>query len=139
MGFSSETRPGCYSTRAFPHPEGPVSLSFASTCNGINIPFADNCKGLLVTDSKALMQMPAQAFPMAERDDDSGRYTETYPPEEFVDALDALGGAAGTQDIADEVGCKYRTANAKLHELEDAGRISSKKVGNAYLWELREG
>ncbi|MFC6764183.1 ArsR family transcriptional regulator [Natrinema soli] len=73
---------------------------------------------------------------MAERNDDSGRYTKTYPLEDFLTALEELGGAAGTQDVADEVGCKYRTANAKLHELEDEGEITSRKVGNAYLWEL---
>jgi hypothetical protein len=71
---------------------------------------------------------------MADRDDESGRYTETYPLSDFLNALDDLGGAAGTQEVADAVGCKYRTANAKLHELEDAGEIASKKVGNAYLW-----
>ncbi|SFK67523.1 hypothetical protein SAMN04487950_0525 [Halogranum rubrum] len=71
---------------------------------------------------------------MAHRDDNSGRYTETYPLEVFIEALASLGGSAGTQDVADEVGCKYRTANAKLHELDDEGRVSSRKVGNAYLW-----
>ena len=76
------------------------------------------------------------AHVMADRDDNSGKYTETYPLEEFTDALNALGGSAGTQEVADEVGCKYRTANAKLHELEDRGEIASQKVGNAYLWML---
>lgn len=83
--------------------------------------------------------MPAQVQPMAERDGDSGRYTETYPLDDFREALHSLGGAAGTQEVADEVGCKYRTANAKLHELEDSGGVSSRKVGNAYLWQLVEG
>jgi CRP-like cAMP-binding protein len=40
------------------------------------------------------------------------------------------------EEVADEVGCKYRTANAKLHELEERGEITSQKVGNAYLWML---
>ena len=75
---------------------------------------------------------------MADRDDDSGKYTETYPLDDFIEALDVLGGSAGTQEVADEVGCKYRTANAKLHELEDRGEIVSQKVGNAYLWMLKE-
>jgi len=84
------------------------------------------------------MQMTAKAGGMADRDTDSGQYTETYPLSEFVDALEELGGAAGTQEVADAVGCKYRTANAKLHELEDDSEITSRKVGNAYLWELPE-
>lgn len=75
---------------------------------------------------------------MADRDDDSGQYSETYPLDDFIAALDDLGGAAGTQDVADVVGCKYRTANAKLHELDEEGRITSQKVGNAYLWKLQE-
>lgn len=84
------------------------------------------------------MQETAMAQVMADRDDESGRYTETYPLEEFVDALGDLGGAAGTQEVADAVGCKYRTANAKLHELEEEGRITARKVGNAYLWSLAD-
>lgn len=80
------------------------------------------------------MQMPANDAAMADRDDDSGRYSETYPLTDFIDALDDLGGSAGTQEVADAVGCKYRTANAKLHELEAEGRVSTRRVGNAYLW-----
>lgn len=84
------------------------------------------------------MQMDAKAGPMVERDEESGRYSETYPLSDFIDALDSLGGAGGTQEVADVVGCKYRTANAKLHELEDEGRITARRVGNAYLWRLVE-
>lgn len=87
--------------------------------------------------AKGLMQMDAKAQAMRDRDDD-GQYSQTYPLEDFLGALETLGGAAGTQDVADEVGCKYRTANAKLHELEDEGKIDARKVGNAYLWELRD-
>lgn len=82
--------------------------------------------------------MAAQDGVMADRDDDSGRYSETYPLPDFVEALDELGGSAGTQDVADVVGCKYRTANAKLHELKDRGEVTARKVGNAYLWMLPE-
>jgi len=82
--------------------------------------------------------MAAKVKLMAERDEDSGKYTETYALDEFRAALERLGGAAGTQEVADEVGCKYRTANAKLHELEDNGDVTARKVGNAYLWQ-REG
>lgn len=70
------------------------------------------------------------------RDEDSGKYTENYPYKRFVSALEILGGEASTQEIADQVGCAYRTAYAKLSELEDEGKISSRKVGNAKLWQL---
>jgi len=95
-------------------------------------------KGLSQEGAKGLMQMTAKAGGMADRDTESGQYTETYPLSEFVDALEELGGSAGTQEVADAVGCKYRTANAKLHELKGEGEITSQKVGNAYLWKLEE-
>lgn len=36
------------------------------------------------------------------------------------------------------VGCQYRTAIAKLHELENKGLATSRRVGNAYLWTLAD-
>ena len=71
-----------------------------------------------------------------DRDEESGEYTETYPLEEVLAALETLSGSAGTQDVADEVGCAYRTAYAKLTELEERGDVTSRKVGNARLWEV---
>ena len=71
-----------------------------------------------------------------DRDEKTGKYTERYNPEGFFSALESLGGAAGTQEIADEVGCAYRTAHAKLTELEEEGELTSRKVGNAKLWEV---
>lgn len=57
--------------------------------------------------------------------------------DEFLDALETLG-SVGTQEIADEVGCPYRTAHHKLTQLEEEGRVESQKVGNARLWSLAE-
>ncbi|XVH32245.1 ArsR family transcriptional regulator [Haloferacaceae archaeon DSL9] len=71
-----------------------------------------------------------------ERDEESGRYRENYPPDVFIEALAELGGAAGTQEVATEVGCAYRTAHAKLSSLEAEDRIDSRRVGNARLWLL---
>lgn len=85
------------------------------------------------------MQVTAMAQAMADRDEDSGKYTETFPDEEFIDAIDALGGSASTQEVADAVGCAYRTAHAKLTELSDEGRVSKREVGRAFLWMLSEG
>ena len=70
------------------------------------------------------------------RDEQTGKYTERYISEDFLSALESLGGSAGTQEVADEVGCAYRTAHAKLTELEEEGELTSRKVGNAKLWEL---
>jgi len=69
------------------------------------------------------------------RDEISGRFSEEYPREDFVRALDELG-AAGTTDIAEHVDCDRRTAYLKLQSLEEEGDVESRKVGNALLWEL---
>ena len=73
-----------------------------------------------------------------ERDEDSGRYTESYPPEMFLKALNALNGMASTQEVADEAECEYRTTYEKLVKLEDSGQITSRKVGNARLWSISD-
>ena len=72
------------------------------------------------------------------RDEETGEYTEAYPLNDFVSVLRELGGAAGTQEVADKMGCAYRTAHAKLTQLENEGQISSRQVGNAKLWQLDE-
>lgn len=72
-----------------------------------------------------------------ERDEDSGKFAEEYPLEAFLGALDELG-PAGTTDVSEHVGCDRRTAYLKLQSLEDDGEITSRKVGNAFLWELNE-
>ena len=75
---------------------------------------------------------------MAYRDSETGVYDERYPLDAFVQALDRLGGDVGTKDVEEAVGCEYRTAIAKLHELENRGLVTSRRVGNAYLWNLPE-
>jgi len=73
-------------------------------------------------------------MPGANRDDDSGKYTEKYPPDAFIAALEAEGGSAGTRPIAERIGCSYETAYKKLCSLADDGEIDRQKVGNANLW-----
>jgi len=70
-----------------------------------------------------------------DRDEESGRFTEEYPEEEFIHALEELG-SAGTTDISNYVGCDRRTAYLKLQGLEEENKVTSQKVGNALLWEL---
>lgn len=70
-----------------------------------------------------------------DRDEESGRFTEEYPEEEFIQALEELG-SAGTADISNYIGCDRRTAYLKLQSLEKENKVSSQKVGNALLWEL---
>ncbi|MFC7155177.1 helix-turn-helix domain-containing protein [Halomarina halobia] len=75
-------------------------------------------------------------MPGADRDEDSGQYSETYPTAEFLDAVADSGGMASTQDVADYVGCSYETAYKKLRALESDGSVTSRKVANARLWQL---
>ena len=70
-----------------------------------------------------------------DRDENSGRFTEEYPREDFLQALEELA-AAGTTDISNHVGCDRRTAYLKLQTLEEEGKVESRKVGSALLWEL---
>jgi hypothetical protein len=90
-----------------------------------------------VQEIKPLLRVDAMDGVMPkDRDKKTGKYTERYTRESFLSALELLGGSAGTQEVADEVDCAYRTAHAKLSELEEEGRLTSRKVGNAKLWEL---
>lgn len=77
--------------------------------------------------------------PGADRDENSGRFTVTYPPGEFVEAIRNEGGEAGTKAVAERVGCSYETAYKKLRALEEAGTLEPRKVGNAYLWVVEDG
>jgi CRP-like cAMP-binding protein len=70
-----------------------------------------------------------------QRDAETGRYDETYPPETFVEAIADLG-ASSTTEIAEHVGCDRRTAYVKLTGLRDDGEVSSRKVGQTLLWSL---
>ena len=67
-----------------------------------------------------------------------GQFAPEVPNEEFFDALRELGGAAGTQEVADEVGCIYDTAYKRLLRLEDEDVVTRRKVANANLWVLAD-
>lgn len=68
------------------------------------------------------------------RDSESGKYTETYPPEAVIEAIHNAGGMASTTDVADDLGSSYETAYKKLRALEESGDVQSRKVANARLW-----
>lgn len=72
-------------------------------------------------------------MPYDERDEESGQFTSSFANEEFIDAVMDIDGG-GTSDVADAVGCKYRTAKARLDVLADEGRIRHQDIGNSILW-----
>lgn len=69
---------------------------------------------------------------MADRDEE-GKYTEEYPDEAFLSAIEAVD-VASTQNIADEVGCSYDLAYRRLKSLESDGKLNSQKVRSAFVW-----
>lgn len=66
---------------------------------------------------------------------DDGVFTETYPPEDFLDALREHG-ETGTSDIAEHIDCSYETAYKKLRTLQENDKVTSRKIGNTRLWKV---
>lgn len=73
-------------------------------------------------------------MPGKDREEDSGKYTTSYPDSAFTEAIQQLDGMAGTSEVAKEVGCTRRTAYTRLQSLESQGYVESRKVGNSLLW-----
>ena len=70
-----------------------------------------------------------------ERDDESGKYTDSYSDEDFINAIHREGGLAGTGAIAEIVNCSHRQALNRLKDLEEQNKVSSKDVGRALVWQ----
>lgn len=73
-----------------------------------------------------------------DRDNESGRYTQSYTPEMVIEALENHGGGASTSDVADEIGSSRRLALRRLRELEEDSRVTAREIGNTYLWEIED-
>ena len=69
----------------------------------------------------------------ADRDDDSGKFTEKYPREAFLQAVNTLDNAT-TAQVADEVGCSYDLAYRRLMGLEEEGKITQTEIGSSFVW-----
>lgn len=76
--------------------------------------------------------------PGKDRDEESGKYTARYTDSDFVNAIEALDGMAGTSEIAENVGCTRRTAYTRLKSLEDEEKVESRQVGNSLVWIVSE-
>ena len=77
-------------------------------------------------------------MPGKDREEDSGKYTTSYPDSDFIDAIQTLDGMAGTSEIAETVGCTRRTAYTRLQSLESEEEVTSRKVGNSLLWSVAD-
>ena len=72
-----------------------------------------------------------------ERDSESGKLTEQYSDEDFLEAVKEHE-PASTSEVAEAVGCSRRNANVRLEKIEEAGEIQSKMAGNSLIWLLPE-
>ena len=68
-----------------------------------------------------------------ERDEQSGRYTATVDDAEIVAYLRDQDGA-GTSDVAEYFEYERPSAYRRLKDLESAGRVAGREVGNSILW-----
>ena len=68
-----------------------------------------------------------------DRDEETGKFSEEYPDEDFLNALDSLE-LPSTNDVADYVGCSYTLAYHRLTRLAEQGKISKVEVGNSFTW-----
>lgn len=68
---------------------------------------------------------------------EDGKFEPTYDPDDFVTAVGSLD-LPTTSDVADCVECPHRTALHHLNQLEDTGRLVSRKVGPAKVWRVSE-
>ena len=74
--------------------------------------------------------------PGKDREDETGKYSTSYPDSDFLNAIQNLDGLAGTSEIAKEVGCTRRTAYTRLKSIEEEGQVVSQKIGNSLVWSL---
>jgi adenine-specific DNA-methyltransferase len=65
-----------------------------------------------------------------------GKYTIEYPLSQFIDIILDLDDTLTTQEVADEVGCSFDTAAAKLTKLEDLNEISQFERVGTTRWEI---
>ena len=85
----------------------------------------------MTTDTEGVSMPP-------DRDETTGQFVRSYPPEEFIEALRKADGMASTHELAEAVGSSDRLALDRLAELADQGPITRRKVANSNLWLLEE-
>lgn len=80
--------------------------------------------------------LQAAGMPNDRRDEPTGRFAENFPDAAFIEAVGSLGPFAASGDIADVVGCTHATANMRLRDLADEGRVEKTERAGANLWSL---
>lgn len=80
---------------------------------------------------------PITTMPYDERDETSGRFRQEFTDEEFLNAVRDQD-LPTTSDVADAVGCKYRTAYERLGRLNDDGKVMRREIGSTLVWTIIE-
>lgn len=76
---------------------------------------------------------------MSENDrDERGHFRREHGDREFLEAV-ADREPAGTTEVAEAVGVTRQNADQRLRQLEDDGKVTSKKIGNSLAWSLADG
>jgi len=70
-----------------------------------------------------------------DRDEESGQYTESVSDDEILAYLNEEDGA-GTTDVADAFDYQQPTAYRRLKNLEEKGKVRSRKIGGSLFWEI---
>jgi predicted transcriptional regulator len=60
-----------------------------------------------------------------------------YDDQEFIDAV-RNNEPATTKEVADDVGLSRQGADYRLRQLEDRGKVASKKAGHDLIWMLAD-
>jgi predicted transcriptional regulator len=75
---------------------------------------------------------------MSESDrDERGRFAPSHSEEDVLAAVREHAPAA-TTEVADHLGIKRPSADYRLRQLEEAGKVTSKKIGNSLAWSPTE-
>lgn len=68
-----------------------------------------------------------------DRNEDSGKFTEQYGDEAFIQAVENVENAT-TTEIAEEVGCSYDLAYRRLNALAQSNEVNRTKIGSSFVW-----
>lgn len=68
-----------------------------------------------------------------DRDEESGKFTEQYSEDAFLEAVDRIEDAT-TSEIAEEVGCSYDLAYRRLTTFADEQKLQRKQIGSSFVW-----
>ncbi|WP_193309203.1 transcriptional regulator [Halorubrum halophilum] len=69
----------------------------------------------------------------ADRDEESGKFTEQYSRETFLKAVNSLENAT-TAQVAEKVGCSYDLAYRRLKGLEEEEEVTRTEIGSSFVW-----